>query len=761
MEGNRRVRFNTERRHFLNNSQAPYTNPTTYQRPPPSFSIEEGDEESDEDDGPQFLNVHRAPSPAVHRQTGSAGSTDNGNLNIPSLPSPVASRPVSDNNSIDERYASSIRTQDSPNQSLTNIAKRPTLDRSHSAPMIGMNNMENNSATDLTSTIPKVPSSVNEAYKLVAAHTSAKLEHMRLNAMKNTGENTDEENEKDPFEDELDILSHPKNYKAGVLSSLLKLYTNADTVTSSRISLKQPNASKLQKHSQLSSSHSLTDLMRASNQTFMGPAVGFQSRDDLSNLPKLPNQKSKKFHFPHHSKKPSSLNEKYKITVHLADVLQRQKYILKLCRALMTHGAPSHRLEEHMSSTAKVLEIEGQFLYVPGCMIISFGDTNTHTSDMHIVRVNQTVDLGKLKLVHDVYKAVVHDLMSVEEAINGLDTILKSPPYFKTWILVVTYGFASAFILPIAFSGGWIDLPISFFLGLIIGSLQLLIAPRSPLYNSLLEVTGSILTSFLSRAFGSIFHDRANKSNPIFCFAALAEGAIVLILPGYIVLCGSLELQSKNIVAGSVRMFYAIIYSLFLSFGIAIGAALYGWMDHHATSEYTCSVERYIDDKWRILFVPLFTVCLLIVNQARPSQWPVSLFISCVGYIVNYFTTQKHFKNTAAIGNAIAAFVIGCLGNLYSRLGQGVAFAAVLPAIFVQVPSGLAAQGGVKFGIDLATQISNNSNSTTSDDSSFNTSSLSFGINMVQIAIGISVGLFASALVIYPFGKRRSGLFSF
>lgn len=35
------------------------------------------------------------------------------------------------------------------------------------------------------------------------------------------------------------------------------------------------------------------------------------------------------------------------------------------------------------------------------------------------------------------------------------------------------------------------------------------------------------------------------------------------------------------------------------------------------------------------------------------------------------------------------------------------------------------------------------------------------GYSMIQVAIGISVGLFLSALVVYPFGKRRSGLFSF
>jgi hypothetical protein len=35
------------------------------------------------------------------------------------------------------------------------------------------------------------------------------------------------------------------------------------------------------------------------------------------------------------------------------------------------------------------------------------------------------------------------------------------------------------------------------------------------------------------------------------------------------------------------------------------------------------------------------------------------------------------------------------------------------------------------------------------------------GYSMIQVAIGITVGLFLSALIVYPFGKRRSGLFSF
>jgi hypothetical protein len=55
------------------------------------------------------------------------------------------------------------------------------------------------------------------------------------------------------------------------------------------------------------------------------------------------------------------------------------------------------------------------------------------------------------------------------------------------------------------------------------------------------------------------------------------------------VLCGSLELQSRSMVAGSVRMVYAIIYSLFLGYGITIGTAIYGLFDSNATSATTCS----------------------------------------------------------------------------------------------------------------------------------------------------------------------------
>jgi uncharacterized membrane protein YjjB (DUF3815 family) len=91
--------------------------------------------------------------------------------------------------------------------------------------------------------------------------------------------------------------------------------------------------------------------------------------------------------------------------------------------------------------------------------------------------------------------------------------------------------------------------------------------------SNVFEIGAAVITSFVARGLGSI---RGSDGKEIFCFSAMAQSSIALILPGFTVLSASLELQSKHIVAGSVRMVYALIYSLFLGFGITIGTVLFG-----------------------------------------------------------------------------------------------------------------------------------------------------------------------------------------
>ncbi|ODV63865.1 DUF1212-domain-containing protein [Ascoidea rubescens DSM 1968] len=447
-----------------------------------------------------------------------------------------------------------------------------------------------------------------------------------------------------------------------------------------------------------------------------------------------------------------------RITVHIADVLQRQRFIIRLCKALILYGAPTHRLEEFMIMTSRVLELDGQFMYMPGTMLMSFGDASTRTSEMQLIKSPEGLNLHKLQEAYAIYKDVVHDIKGVEEASRDLDDLLSSKPLYSPFLCVLIYGFGSAMITPMAFSGSWQDMPICFIIGLLVGFLKFYVSPKSHLYSNVFEVFASIVVSFIGRALGTINDGRT------FCFSAVVQGTLALILPGYIILCGSLEIQSRNIVAGTVRMFYAIIYSLFLGIGITLGAALYGWIDSGAISNLECA--NSVSPWYRFIFVPAFTIALALVNQAKWTQMPIMIVISGIGYVVSYFASM-HFQDSTEYTSAMAAFVIGVLSNLYSRVYKGLAVSAMLPAIFVQVPGGIASKNTLLAGIQSANKLVINTTSTTTTaaaaetSSSFSeASSLAFGFTMIEIALGISVGLFVSTIAVYPFGKKRTPIFT-
>ncbi|KAH8894310.1 DUF1212-domain-containing protein [Thozetella sp. PMI_491] len=660
-----------------------------------------------------------------------------------------------------------------------------------------------------------------------------------------------------PVADDVEYVPRPQTYRGGVLGSLLKLY-GSDAKPHASSSMPGTPA-RSPKHSPSSSmpgtpkpdrprmgiwsghqrSHSSTTLgeLIGSSTIFAAPGSGFKA------IPSAVSEKIKHDREQERARKLRSRKsplfrqeEEYHITVHIAEILSRHKYLIKLCRALMLYGAPTHRLEAYMEMSARMLGIEGQFLYFPGVMIMSFDDSNTHTAEIKLVKVVQGIDLGRLRDVHSIYKDVIHDLISVDDAMDRLNAVMKRKDRFSVWIRVLLYGIASALVAPFAFEGRYIDLPIAFFLGCIVGILQLVLAPSNELYANVFEISAAVITSFLSRAFGSI------RGGTLFCFSSLAQSSIAMILPGYMVLCGSLELQNHQMVTGSVRMIYALIYTLFLGYGITIGSIIYGYIDRNAVSNVHCSTapEWYLHrpgPDYYVLFVFGFTLAMCAINQAKYKQFPVMLFIALAGYLVNNYSSN-YFSGNSTLSSSLGALCVGVLANIYSRLGRyvenwwldvweshleprvrrlsrgwkrqhsqddidftesdsqpagpttisdpeasvkqritrharkigyGLSVAAMLPAIFVQVPGGLAVSGSLLSGIDQADQLTRNQTilpngtvieTTFKSSTDLNATAFNVLLSVIQIAISISVGLSLSALIVYPLGKRRSGLFS-
>jgi Putative threonine/serine exporter len=67
------------------------------------------------------------------------------------------------------------------------------------------------------------------------------------------------------------------------------------------------------------------------------------------------------------------------------------------------------------------------------------------------------------------------------------------------------------------------------------------------------------------------------------------------------VLIGSLELSSRNIVSGAVRLCFACVYALFLGFGLAIGLEVYQKLTGqsvYGANDYMCSESHPGDSPW-------------------------------------------------------------------------------------------------------------------------------------------------------------------
>jgi uncharacterized membrane protein YjjP (DUF1212 family) len=613
------------------------------------------------------------------------------------------------------------------------------------------------------------------------------------------------------------FVAHPKEYKAGILSNLLKLHDQEDNDAASQHitghqgkSIKKHRRPRLKHPEDPIIYHSQSDTpasgqssgrvtpkkpkwyheTRSPNQSSSSLPQLLSSSASTGNLgtagpgrPGLPHSFSSNrllhsavdiLRDPRSIFKKARLEEEVRITGEIADTLARHDYLENLCRGLMLYGAPTHRLEEYMKKSALKIQVRANFLYLPGCVIMSLEDEDTHTTEVKLIRENQGVNLGKFKEVFDVYKLIIHrpcEQCEIDAALVELARIKNERDKHPVWLRVLVFGLASVAVGPFAFGARPIDFPIIFLLGCLLGFLQLVVAPRSSQFQNVFEVFAAVCTSFLARAFGSITWSNGQY---VFCFSAIAQSSIALILPGYVILCASLELQSRSIIAGSVRMVYAIIYALFLGFGITIGTALFGLAYPQATSIVTCDVPRYWSNPYltHFPFVPLFALGLIIINQAKWRQAPAMLVIAFAGYQTNYWSSRR-FANNVQVSNALGALVIGTMANLYSRVHHGLAAAAMLPAIFVQVPSGLAASGSLVAGLTSADQITGNAtgvtvitngtqgflqaqNSTLANQAVYSGTIFNVGYGMVQVAIGISVGLFLSTLVVYPLGKRKA-----
>ncbi|THV06006.1 DUF1212-domain-containing protein [Dendrothele bispora CBS 962.96] len=474
----------------------------------------------------------------------------------------------------------------------------------------------------------------------------------------------------------------------------------------------------------------------------------------------------------------------------------RSRFILTLAKALLTFGAPSHRIQSQLVAASNILGADSEFVHLPNIIIVSLRHGNTSPTQTYFVRATGRVALTSLHRVHLIYRDVLHDKIGSEAGTQALRQLIKEPPIYPLYFRCILAFFQASIICVISFGGSFLDMWVSGACACILQYLGLSAAHKSSMYAKVYEITVTIIVAFVARALSTI-------PGNWFCYDAISSAGVVCILPGFTVLVSALELMSKNMFCGSVRIVYAIIYTLFLGFGLTIGSDFYLVVDRHARKNYysnnalqnltythgrfefvngtspftaihgvigraliTNSEEENIikgcirDPSWNwyrqpfpfwtlFFLVPLYSTCSSLSNlqRFRSVQLPVMVFFSCCAYAANKAASLALPGRTDLV-SAIGAFVIGLLGNLYSRVIGGTAFTSMVTGVLFLVPSGIAQGGGL--------------NQTFRSAAEQYSTGFSLGLRMISVASGVTVGLFASQVLVYCLGTRKNaGHFAF
>ncbi|KAG1217772.1 hypothetical protein G6F35_008868 [Rhizopus arrhizus] len=420
------------------------------------------------------------------------------------------------------------------------------------------------------------------------------------------------------------------------------------------------------------------------------------------------------------------------IASEIADILSRQDFILHLGKALVRTGALSHRIEAAMSKVGQRLGIDGSYAVLPGLIIVTWGDLETHTSETHLIRCSRGWDIGRLEKTDAIVGRMVRDEMGLEEGNGLLEEVIKGPATWSAPWILLAYVLSSAFTAPLFFNGSWTDCWVSALFGLVVGALTYL-SEQVPMLGSVFEMVITIPIAVIALAL-----------HPHICFAAVAMGAIIIALPGFSLTCSVMELSAKNFVNGSIHLIYALMYILFLAFGIGYGCSI--WRLTHPDLDIDVSgssCQSSPDPSWSFLFLPLSTIGFAMVFGASVSQWPVMILNSALGYTVSFFVS-KFTGPASVITPSVGAFAIGLFGNLYGRITKRLAFVPIVGGTVVLVPGSIGVRGAIKMF-----------------DGSNDQSGSAFVFQVLGIALSITLGLFLSNLVVYPKGKKRSVFLGF
>lgn len=119
-----------------------------------------------------------------------------------------------------------------------------------------------------------------------------------------------------------------------------------------------------------------------------------------------------------------------------------------------------------MDQTSRRLDVDGSYMVLPGLMMLTFGDSETHTSETKLIKCPRGLDVAKLERVNRISHMVARGKMAVPEALEELEAVRTAPPTWSTLWVLGAYVVSAATVAALFFGGSWTDVWVSGIFGL-------------------------------------------------------------------------------------------------------------------------------------------------------------------------------------------------------------------------------------------------------------------------------------------------------
>ena len=360
------------------------------------------------------------------------------------------------------------------------------------------------------------------------------------------------------------------------------------------------------------------------------------------------------------------------------------RFLIKLGEAAHAYGSTAARLEVYLTRMSAAFGLGGVFKSTPTDIVFAFQEEGAHWQRIHVERMPGTgLELNRLANVGELVDDVEAGRVSLVEGTKRLDEIDKIPHPWGNLANAASYTFAGA-AFAVLLSGGRWDVLFSALYSLVVFFMVLLAGRFGARTAAWLPLSTAFVAGALTAGTKILL--------PELNLVLVTLSAILILIPGYTVSVGVVELVGRHVVSGAANLMSGLVYLAKQFAGAWLGVGIVGL----ARSVPDTAAGAAVSSEWLWLMMPLLIVSLCVAFQTprRDFLWAATICAAAYGGIL----LGSHLAG-GNLGNLLGTIVAVVCANLWARQTLRPTSIVLLPAIVLLVSGSIGFRGLVAIAV--------------------------------------------------------------